>query len=113
MRLKQWLASLVSSRGRAMSLYRAGMAKARRQDYRGAIADYTLAIESGEAPTDVRGMAIYNRALAYTAVGEDAKAADDLAAMLKMPGLPENVVHEARQRRERIRRRLHRDEAAS
>ena len=96
-----------------MLLYRAGMAKARRQDYRGAIADYTLAIESNDAPPDVRGMATYNRALAYAAIGEDAKAADDLAAMLKMPGLPENVVQEARQRRERIRRRLQRDETAS
>ena len=112
MGLIQWLASLVSNRGRAMSQYRAGMAKARRQDYRGAIADYTLAIESGEAPTDVRGMAAYNRALAYTALGEDAKAAEDLAAMLKMPGLPENIVHEARQRRERLRRRLNRDGTA-
>ena len=34
------------------------------------------------------------------------KAASDLAAMLKMPGLPENIITQARQRRERIRRRL-------
>ena len=33
-------------------------------------------------------------------------AVDDLAAMLKMPGLPENITTQARQRRERIRRRL-------
>jgi hypothetical protein len=51
-------------------------------------------------------MATYNRALAYAAVSEDAKAAEDLASMLDMPGLPQNIIIEARQRRERIRRRL-------
>jgi hypothetical protein len=95
-----------------MFLYRAGMAKARKKDYVGAIADYTAAIESPHIPVDVKGMATYNRALAYAAVHEDQKAADDLAAMLKMPGLPENIVKEARQRRERIRRRLRADEVS-
>jgi hypothetical protein len=51
-------------------------------------------------------MATYNRALAYAALDEAQKAADDLAAMLEMPGLPDNILREARQRRERIRRRL-------
>jgi hypothetical protein len=88
------------------------MAKARKKDYVGAIADYTAAIESPHIPVDVEGMATYNRALAYAAVHEDQKAADDLAAMLKMPGLPENIVKEARQRRERIRRRLRADEVS-
>jgi hypothetical protein len=82
------------------------MAKARVKDYRGAIADYSAAIESSKIPMDVKGMATYNRALAYAAIDEDEKAASDLAAMLEMPGLPENIVNQARQRRERIRRRL-------
>ena len=95
-----------------MFLYRAGMAKARKKDYLGAIADYTAAIESPHIPDDVKGMASYNRALAYAAVNEDRKAAEDLAAMLNMSGLPENVLREARQRRERIRRRLLADEVS-
>jgi hypothetical protein len=82
------------------------MAKARNHDYLGAISDYTQAIKSAGIPPDIKGMALYNRALAFAALNEDQKAADDLAAMLKIPGLPENVVTQARQRRERIRRRL-------
>jgi hypothetical protein len=87
------------------------MAKARQKDYRGAVADYTAAIESPNIPTDVKGMATYNRALAYAALDEAQKAADDLAAMLEMPGLPDNILREARQRRERIRRRLAREDS--
>jgi hypothetical protein len=85
------------------------MAKARKQDYQSAIADYTAAIDSPNVPIDVKGMATYNRALAYAALQQDDKAAEDLAAMLKMPGLPEKVITEARQRRERLRRRLQRE----
>ncbi len=110
MDLKHWLSSLVSRRGKALSLYRSGMSKARNKDYLGAIADYTAAIESPHIPADVKGMAAYNRALAYAAINEDQKAADDLAAMLTMPGLPENILREARQRRERLRRRLVKEE---
>lgn len=106
MGLKRWFSSLASRRGKALSLYRAGMAKARNKDYLGAIADYSAAIESPHIPNDVKGMATYNRALAYAAVNENQKAADDLAAMLQMPNLPENILREARQRRERLRRRL-------
>jgi tetratricopeptide (TPR) repeat protein len=110
MGLLRWMAGLASRRGRAMALYRSGMAKARKRDYRGAIADYTAAIDSPNVPIDVKGMATYNRALAYAAIDANQKAADDLAAMLEMPGLPGNVITEARQRRERIRRRLQKEE---
>jgi hypothetical protein len=77
------------------------------KDYHGAIADYSAAIKSRNVPVDVKGMATYNRALAYDAIDDQEKAASDLAAMLEMPGLPENIITQARQRRERIRRRLH------
>ena len=56
-------------------------------------------------PADVRAMAIYNRALAYSAIHQDAKAAEDLGVVLQTPGLPESVRTAAEQRRERIRRR--------
>ena len=113
MGLAGWLAGIVSRRSRAMGLYRSGMAKARKRDYHGAIDDYTSAIDSPHVPIDVKGMATYNRALSYAALQQDEKAAEDLAAMLQMPGLPENVVTEARQRRERLRRRLQRDGQSS
>ena len=84
------------------------MAKAKKRDYHGAIADYSAAILAPHFPTDVKAMAIYNRALAYSAIREDAKAAEDLAAMLEMPGLPVNIKTCAQQRWERIRNRVER-----
>jgi hypothetical protein len=109
MGLISWISSVLTRRGKALSLYRDGMTKAQQHDYRGAIADYSAAIESPSVPADIKGMAIYNRALAYAALNEDEKAAADLATMLKMPGLPENLTTQARQRRERIRRRLEKE----
>lgn len=105
MSLTRWVKSWLTHRGKALSLYRAGMAKANKRDYGGAIADYSAAIRASDIPTDVRAMAIYNRSLAYTAIHEDTKAAEDLAAVLEMPGLSERIKAEAHQRRERIRRR--------
>ena len=86
MGLLSWFQSLFSTRAKALSMYRSGVAKANKKDYQGAIADYSEAIGSADIPTDV-------------------KAAADLAAMLKIPGLPENIVTQARRRRERLRRR--------
>jgi len=103
--LLSWFQSLFSTRAKALSMYRSGVAKANKKDYQGAIADYSEAIGSADIPTDVKGMALYNRALAYAAIEDDVKAAADLAAMLKIPGLPENIVTQARRRRERLRRR--------
>jgi len=105
MSLITWLKSIFSHRGKALSQYRSGMVKAKKQDYAGAIADYSAAIESPQIPADVKAMAMYNRALAYSALEEDAKAAEDLAAVSAMPGLPENIKTAAQQRRERMRRR--------
>lgn len=104
---------LLSRRGKTLAWYRAGMARANARDYAGAIQDYTAAIEAPDCPADVRGMAIYNRALAYAAVHEDSKAADDLAAVLDIPGVPQNIKKEAHQRRARLRRRAERNDGES
>ena len=100
-----WVKSCFSDRGKALSLYRSGMAKANKHDYGGAIGDYSAAIRAPNIPTDVKAMAVYNRALAYSAIHEDEKSAEDLTAVLGMPGLPKNIKREAQERRERIRRR--------
>ena len=101
-----WLRSWFTDRGKSLSMYRSGMAKANKADFAGAIADYSAAIQSPKIPPDVRAMAIYNRALAYSAIDEDEKAAADLASLLEMPGLPEIIQSAAQQRRARIRRRF-------
>jgi hypothetical protein len=100
-----WVKKFLSNRGRAVSLYRSGMAKAIRHDYDGAIADYTAAIRESNIPANVKAMVLYNRALAYSATHEDEKSVKDLADVLEMPGVPQNVIAQARQRQERMRRR--------
>ncbi len=100
-----WLRGCLSHRRKALSLYRRGMTKANKRDYEGAIADYSAAIEASRIPEDVKAMTIYNRALAYSAMQEDLRAAEDLAAVLEMPGLPLNIKTHAQQRREWIRQR--------
>jgi hypothetical protein len=81
------------------------MKKAEKHNYRAAIADYTAAIDAANTPSDVKAMAIYNRALAYSALHETTKAADDLEAVLKMPKLPKRIKTAALRRQERIRQR--------
>jgi len=105
MSLISWVRGWFSHRGKALSLYRSGMAKANQRDYNGAIADYSAAIQAAKIPKDVKAMAVYNRALAYSAIHQDVKAAEDLAAVLEMPGLPMNIKTHAQQRREWIQRR--------
>ena len=100
-----WVKSCFSHRGKALSLYRSGMAKANKHDYDGAITDYSAAIQAPNTPTDVKSMALYNRALAYSAIHENEKSEKDLTAVLEMPGLAKNIKTEAQERRERIRRR--------
>ena len=105
MSFASWLKSCFSHHGKAVSLYRSGMAKANERDYDSAIADYSAAIGKPNIPTDVKAMAIYNRALAYSAMHEDAKSAEDIAAVLELPGLPQNIKMQAKERQERMRRR--------
>ncbi|MGO9115635.1 MAG: hypothetical protein ACLP9L_41035 [Thermoguttaceae bacterium] len=100
-----WVKSCFSHRGRAVSLYRSGMAKANKRNYAGAIADYSAAIHEPHLTPDVKAMILYNRALAYSAMHEDAKSAEDLAAVLEMPRLSHEIRTQAQQRRERMRRR--------
>lgn len=64
MSLVRWVYSWSSHRGRALAEYRAGMQKADKHDYSGAITDYTAVIEGQDTPEDLKTMATYNRALA-------------------------------------------------
>lgn len=106
MNLIRWVKSLLTHRGQGLALYRAGMLKANNGDYAGAINDYSAAIRAPDIPTDVKAMATYNRAIAYSAIKEDALAAEDLAAMLEMPGLSEEIRTAAHNRRVRIDMRI-------
>jgi hypothetical protein len=105
MSVTNWVKSRFSRRGKAVSLYQAGMAKANKHDYEGAIAAYSAAIRESNVPPDVKGMILYNRALAYSAVQQHAESAHDLETLLETPGLPAYIKTQAKQRQERLRRR--------
>jgi hypothetical protein len=105
MGLMTWLKSFTSVRGRVQSLYEAGMQKAKREDYEGAVRDYTAALELSDVPLDQRSMLLFNRALAYSMLKDEAKANDDLNIVVGMRGAPAHIVSAAREKLERIRRR--------
>ena len=93
-----WLKSRFSSRGKALSLYRRGMARAKKNDHQGAIDDYTATIDMPDTPSDVKAMALYNRALVHVASGDDPKGVVDLDAVLAMDEALVNVKTMARQK---------------
>ena len=102
MNIVNWLKGCVSSRGKALALYRKGMARARKHDRQGAIVSYTATIDLPNAPADVIAMALYNRALVYVAAGDHQHGIDDLNAVLAMGEMLVNIKTMARQKLARI-----------
>ena len=98
-----------SSRSKALSLYKRGMAKAKNHNRQGAIDDYSAAINMADTSPDVRAMALYNRALVHAASKDSAMATDDLKAVLKMEDVPANVKAAAKEKLRRIDRRADND----
>lgn len=98
MNVFRWLTGRFSSRGKALSLYKRGMAKAKQQDHQGAIEDYTAILAIDATPTDVKAMVLYNRALVLIATGQPRQGADDLDDVLAMEDAPANVKTMARQK---------------
>src|SRR3954447_4496340 len=98
MKVFRWLTSRFSNRGKAMFLYKRGMAKAKKHDHHGAIHDYTTTLGIRGAPADLMAMVLYNRALVYVAAGDDGKGTDDLDAVLAMKQGFVNVKTMARQK---------------
>jgi len=107
MSLLKWLKSLFTGRGKALLLYRRGMARAKKHDHQGAIDDYTALIDMPNTPPDVKAMALYNRALVYSADAADennSKAIKDLNMVLATAKAPTDVKTEARRKLERMKR---------
>jgi predicted TPR repeat methyltransferase len=72
------------------------MGLAKGHDHKGAIDQYTAAIELEDVPGDVKAMAIFNRGLAHMAAGDFGKSVEDLEEVLVMDKAPENVKTMAR-----------------
>ena len=105
MNIFHWFTRYFSSHGKAMSLYKRGMAKAKKHDHEGAIEDYTTMIGMAGTPADLLAMVLYNRALVYVAAGDDQKGAADLDAVLAMDESLANVKTMARQKLARMESR--------
>ena len=97
MRVISWLSGHFSHHGKAMARYKRGMRKANLHDYRGAIADYNETVAMLSSPSDLKAMVLYNRALAFAAIG-DGQALTDLAAVLAMEAAPVNIRTMAKQK---------------
>ena len=102
MSMLSWIADRFTKGGKAMSLYKRGMAKAKNHDHDGAIEDYTAAMGVSDASSEIKAMTLYNRALAYTAAGQNPKAADDLNKVLNAPESLINIKTMARQKLARM-----------
>lgn len=105
MNILHWLISCFSDRAKAVSLYKRGMAKAKKHDHQGALKDYTTTIGMPGTPADLLAMVLYNRALVYVAVGDEHKGTADLDAVLAMNAVLVNVKAMARQKLARMNSR--------
>ena len=107
----KWLTRANSVHDVVLSLYKRGLARAMKHDQMGAREAFTAAIDMRDAPADLRAMALYNRALLSGATNEFPKAIKDLNAVLAMPAAPPKVKAAARQKLDRMRRRIYMETA--
>jgi hypothetical protein len=103
----KWLTRGNSVHDVVLSLYKRGLACAMTHDEKGARDAYTAAIDTGDAPADLKAMALYNRALLYAAANEIPKAIQDLNAVLAMSAPPNKVKLAARQKLDRMQSKSH------
>ena len=100
------LFSMFTSRGKADAAYKRGMKKANARDHEGAIAEYNTVIDMSNCPGDIRAMAMYNRALAYSGLRQYDKAQKDLDIVLQLPEAPSEVLAAARDKIKRMKKLL-------
>jgi hypothetical protein len=103
-----WLKGRFSQRGQAMTLYKRGMASAKRHDDPAAVAAYTAVIDQDDAPAQIRAMALYNRSLVYASSHREVQAIRDLERLLDMPAAANHVKTEARRKLLRMQRTVER-----
>jgi hypothetical protein len=99
------IASLFSRAGREEELLRQAMEHAKANQPGQAIAIYNSLVDSASTNSDLRARALFNRALAHSAAKDDDRAMADLAQVLTIPGLAENIQIAARSQLARVRKR--------
>lgn len=95
-----------SKKSRATSLYKRGLKRAKERDLAGAIDDYTAVMDMEGAPPDICAMSQFNRALAHSTARNYESAKADLDAVLASQAVPAEVREAARQKLQRMQRRM-------
>ena len=99
------LAGLFSRSSREESLLLEGVEHAKAKRPEKALEIFNSLLATPTLSASVRASALYNRALAFSAMDDDAKALADLQKVLTLPGLPDNVQTAARARLARVKKR--------
>jgi regulator of sirC expression with transglutaminase-like and TPR domain len=102
------LANLFSRAGRDDNKLQQAMDHADAKRPEKAIGIYDALLRTSSTSPTVRARALFNRALAYSSLKDDAKAIADLEQVVSMPGTPENVLTAARTQLIRVRNRTQR-----
>ncbi|QEG21076.1 tetratricopeptide repeat protein [Mariniblastus fucicola] len=105
--------SSFTTRGRTLAQVEKGMALANKNQSDKAIDIYSAVIASSETPRDVLAMAMFNRALAYTATNKPEEATLDLKAILAMPESFPKIKRSASDKLVRMQRKIKRESRAS
>ena len=99
------IVSRFTARGRSLALVSQGRICAVKGDTANAIKHYTKVVDSPESPRDVVAMALLNRALVFSRVGEEQRATSDLNVILGMPQSIPVIKKSARDKLVRIKRK--------
>ena len=99
------IAGLFSRGSREESLLLEGVENSKAKRPEKAIEIFNSLLTTPTLSPTVRASALYNRALAYSAMDEDDKAMADLQKVLTLPGCPDNVQTAAKTRVARMKKR--------
>ena len=99
------LAGLFSRSSREENLLLEGVEHAKAKRPEKALEIFNSLLTTPTLSASVRASALYNRALAYSALDEDDKAMADLQKVLTLPNVPDNVQSAAKSRIARVKKR--------
>ena len=99
------LSGLFSRSSREENLLHEGVEHSKAKRSEKAIEIFNSLLATPTLSPTVRASALYNRALAYSALDQDDKALADLEKILSLPGCPDNVQTAARTRMARVKKR--------
>ncbi len=99
------IAGLFSRSSREDNLLLEGVEHAKAKRPEKALEIYNTLLASTTISASVRGSALYNRSMAYSAMDDDDKAAADLQKVLTLAGVPDNIQSAAKSRLARLKKR--------